>query len=124
MVAISLILIGGCSVLRSRTSLRTSGSKVPRRAAACSAPNRPRMPSFSKPMIRRRRVVSGVPVWRALSVTGLPKTTGGADPLVLYLLRPLQEQLKLPPVLGGFDPRASGHLPLPSSDTLPSPASL
>src|SRR5215216_2017511 len=36
MVAISLILIGGCSVLRSRTSLRTSGSKVPRRAAACS----------------------------------------------------------------------------------------
>src|SRR5215218_3330322 len=77
MVAISLILIGGCSVLRSRTSLRTSRSKVPRRAAACSAPNRPRMPSFSKPMIRRRRVVSGVPVWRALSVTGLPKTTGG-----------------------------------------------
>src|SRR5829696_6387690 len=77
MVASSLILIGGCSVLRSRTSLRTSGSKVPRRAAACSAPNRPRMPSFSKPMIRRRRVVSGVPVWRALSVTGLPKTTGG-----------------------------------------------
>src|SRR5215216_287380 len=40
------------------------------------------------------------------------------------LLGPLQEQLKLPPVLGGFDPRASGHLPLPSSDTLPSPASL
>src|SRR5215217_5719619 len=77
MVAISLILIGGCSVLRSRTSLRTCGSKVPRRAAACSAPNRPRMPSFSKLMIRRRRVVSGVPVWRALSVTGLPKTTGG-----------------------------------------------
>jgi hypothetical protein len=35
------------------------------------------MPSFSNLAILRRSVVCGVPVWRDLSATGLPKTTGG-----------------------------------------------
>src|SRR5215211_1789765 len=122
MVAISLILIGGCSVLRSRTSLRTSRSKAPRGGLLC-----PQQAAHAfvleadDPAAESRFRGSGLagPLGH-----GAAEDDRGADPLVLYLLGPLQEQLKLPPVLGGFDPRASGHLPLPSSDTLPSPASL
>ncbi len=77
MVAISLFRIGGYSLLRSKMSLWTSGSsEAPPRGSTRSVSNKLRIPSFSKPEILRRSVLSGVPVWRDLSATEPPKITG------------------------------------------------